>query len=101
MYRISWSADITTASDISSVLGGTAGFQVLVTSPTDSVVKTFPRTVTSGVDTDATNTTATGISGVIIVYGKSGSALQYQFGYTDSHTSTAMQYELHVKVERM
>ena len=40
MYKVSWSATITTASDISSVLGGTNGFQVIYTSPTDSVAKT-------------------------------------------------------------
>lgn len=99
MYRISWSADVTTVGGSSSTLGGTNGFQVLATSPTDSVVKTFPRTSTSGVNTDSTNTTATGISGVIVVYAKASTNIQYQMDYTSS--GSAMAYELHIKCERM
>jgi len=100
VYRISWSADITTAASSSSILGGTNGFQILATSPTDSLVKTSPRTITSGVNTDATNTTATGISGVIVAYAAASTNIQYQFDYT-SVGATAMVYELHIKLERL
>ena len=58
MYRISWSADITTADAVSSTLGGANGFQVLYTSPTDSVVKT---TVAQSDRTSAANTTGPAI----------------------------------------
>lgn len=97
MYRVSWSAAITTASDGSSTLGGSNGFQLVFTSPTDSISKT-----TAASQTSSANTTGTAISGVTTVYAKTGTALQYQFGYTNSDTSTAMQYELHIaNVEQM
>lgn len=98
MYRISWSADITTASDGSSVLGGTNGFQAVYTSPTDSVTKT---TVSGNSVTSAANTTGTAIGGAQIVYAKTGTNIQYSFGYTSVQTSTAMVYELHIKLERL
>jgi hypothetical protein len=100
-YRISWAASVTRASDISSILGGSTGFQIVYTDGDDSVSKTSPRTVTSGVDTDATNTTATALSGCIVVNAKASTNIQYQMGYTDSHTSTAMQYNLHVICEAL
>ena len=98
MYKVSWSATITTASDISSVLGGTSGFQVIYTSPTDSVVKT---TVPGNSVTSSANTTGTAVGGVEVIYAKTGTNVQFSYGYTDSHTSTAMVYELHVTVEAM
>lgn len=96
MYRISWSATITTAASVSSVLGGTNGFQILYTSPTDSVVKT---TVTGNSITSAANTTATAVGGVEIVYAKLSTNIQYQYDYTSS--GTAMAYELHLKIEAL
>lgn len=95
MYRISWNADITTAGT-SSVLGGAGGYQVLYTSPTDSVVKT---TVSGNSVTSAANTTGTAVSGVIIVYAKASTNIQHQFGYTS--TGTTMVYQLHAKIEAM
>jgi hypothetical protein len=97
-YRISWSAAITTASDTSSVLGGANGFQVLYTSPTDSVVKT---TVAGNSVTSAANTTGTALGGSIIVYAKTGTNIQYQYGYTSVQTSVSMAYELHITVEAL
>ena len=95
MYRISWTADITTAGT-TSVLGGTAGFQVGYTSPTDSVAKL---TVSGNSITSAANTTGTAVGGSIVVYAKTGTAITYQYDYTS--TGTAMAYELHIKLERM
>lgn len=95
MYRISWSATITTAGT-TSILGGTNGFQVVYTSPTDSVVKT---TVPGNSTTSAANTTGTAVGGSIVVYAKTGTNIQYAFDYTS--TGTAMVYELHIKLERM
>jgi hypothetical protein len=97
MYRISWSADITTADGSSSTLGGANGFQVVFTSPTDSVVKT---TVAGNSITSAANTTGTALGGSIIVYAKTGTAIQYQYGYT-SNTPGQMVYELHIKLEAL
>ena len=98
MYKVSWSATITTASDISSVLGGTNGFQVIYTSPTDSVAKT---TVPGNSVTSSANTTGTAVGGVEVIYAKTGTNIQFTYGYTDSHTSTAMAYELHISLESL
>src|SRR5208337_1606170 len=98
MYRISWCASVTTADGAASVLGGTTGFQILYMDT--SVVKTSPRTITSGVNTDATNTTATAISGTIVVYADASTNIQYQMGYT-STTPGQMKYDLHIKCERL
>ena len=95
MYRVSWSADITTAGT-TSVLGGTAGFQVGYTSPTDSVAKL---TVSGNSITSAANTTGTAVGGSVTVYAKTGTAITYQYDYTSSGTS--MVYELHLKLERL
>lgn len=97
MYRISWSADITTADAVSSVLGGAGGFQVLYTSPTDSVVKT---TVAQPDWASNANTTGTAIGGTAVVYAKASTNIQFQFGYT-SNTPGQMIYELHIKLEAL
>lgn len=94
IYRISWAASITTAASVSSILGGANGFQVLYTSPTDSVVKT---TVSGNSVTSAANTTGTATGGDIIVYAKASTNIQFQYDYTSS--GTAMAYELHIKAE--
>ncbi len=98
MYRISWCASVTTVDGAASVLGGTTGFQILYTDLT--VVKTSPRTITSGVNTDATNTTATAISGTVVVFADASTNIQYQMGYT-STTPGQMKFDLHIKCERM
>lgn len=91
MYRISYCSAITTASDISSVLGGTTGFAVTYTDPQDSVAKTSnPTTPTKS----AANTTGTTVSGNLYVYAKAATAITFNFGYTDSHTSQPMVYNL-------
>ena len=97
-YRIAWSATITTASDTSSVLGGSGGFQVIYTSPTDSVVKT---TVSGNSVTSAANTTGTAVGDDIVIYAKSATNIQFQYGYTSVQTTTAMVFELHVSLEAL
>lgn len=99
-YRISWCASVTTVDAVSSALGGTNGFQVLYTDADDSVVKTSPRTITSGVNTDSTNTTATAISGVVIANAKAGTNLQYKMDYT-SNTPGQMIFNLHIILEAL
>jgi hypothetical protein len=98
VYRVCYSADITTASDTSSTLGGANGFQVIYTSPTDSVAKT---TVAGNAVTSSANTTGTAVSQCFQVYAKTGTAIQYSFGYTNSDTSIAMVYELHITTEAL
>ena len=96
-YKISWSATITTADGVSSVLGGTNGFQVIYTSPTDSVVKT---TVAGNSVTSSANTTGTAVGGVEVIYAKTGTNIQYSFGYT-SATPGQMIFEIHVSLEAL
>ena len=93
MYRITWVAMITTAGT-TSALGGTNGFQISFTSPTDSVVKTDSPTTPI---ISAANTTGTSISGCEVVYAKASTNIQYAFGYSSS--GTTMVYELHCKCE--
>ena len=97
MYRITWVATITTKDASSSALGGTNGFQISFTSPTDSVVKTDSPTTPI---ISAANTTGTSISGCEVVYAKASTNIQYAFGYT-SNTPGQMVYELHIKCEAM
>lgn len=100
MYRISWSATITTAATTgaaTSVLGGTNGFQIGFTSPTDSVAKTV---VPGNSTTSAANTTGTAVAGSYAVYAKTGTAITYAFDYA-SNTAGEMKYELHVRLEAM
>lgn len=104
MYCISWVATVTRAGT-TSTLGGTAGFQCTYTDNDDSVVKTTPA---AGVPTVATNqaysqtnqgnSTATQISGVVIVNAKASTNITYQIGYA-STGGTSMQYNLHVRCE--
>ena len=94
MYKVIWSATITTADGVSSVLGGTNGFQVVYTSPTDSVTKT---TVPGNSVTSSANTTGTAVGGVEVIYAKTATAIQYKYDYT-SATPGQMVYELHIRL---
>lgn len=96
-YKVSWSADITTVGSVSSTLGGTNGFQVQFTSPTDSVVKTTNPTITTGM-TSAANTTATSVGGSLLVFAKASTNINYLFDYTSAAANT-MTYELHIVIE--
>ena len=95
LYRVTWSATITTADGVSSSLGGTTGFQLKYTNGSDSVVKTTNPT-TSVVS--AGNTTGTSIGGVVVAECKGGTNLQYLFGYT-SNTPGQMIFDLNASVE--
>ena len=93
LYRISYSATITTAGT-SSVLGGTNGFQSVYTSNVDGQAKTsIPTTPVIS----AANTTGTEISGVVCAYAQASTNLQFNFGY--SSTGTAMVYAIEAYVE--
>lgn len=105
MYRVSYSAKVTTAATTSSTLGGAAGFQLIYTDADDSVVITTPTWWGGGNNgaaptSAALNTTQTQISGVLVVNAKAATNLQYLVGYTSSG-ATPMQYSIHVKVEAL
>lgn len=95
MYRISYVATVTTVASVSSVLGGTNGFQVTYTNADGSVVVTTAAGPTSNL-----NTTQAHVSGVLVVYAKASTNLQFSFDYT-SVNAAEMVYSLHVKVEAM
>jgi hypothetical protein len=94
MYRVCWVATVTTAAGTSSILGGTNGFQVVYTDGDDSVVKTTVAGATS-----AANTTATTLSGAIVVYAKASTNIQYSMDYTS--VGSAMAFNLHVTVSKI
>jgi hypothetical protein len=99
LYRVTVYAKITTASDISSTLGGAGGFTLTWTDPTDS---TNPSAVTFSDQSSQSltgNTTTTVYVTTATVECKASTNLQYGFGYTDTHTSTAMAYKLSISVE--
>ncbi len=96
VYEVSFVSTITTAGT-TSVLGGTNGFQIKFTSPTDSVAKTSVARFVG--DFSSANTTGTTCSGVRTAYAKAGTAIQYSYDYTS--TGTAMNYELHVRVKQL
>lgn len=97
MYRVSWVATVTQAATTSCVLGGTNGFQLKYTDNDDSVVKTSNPTTTTAY-TSAVNATGTQVSGSFCANCKASTNLQYLFDYT-SVGVTAMQYNLHIRVE--
>ena len=95
MYRISYVAKVTAVASTSSVLGGASGFQVRYTDATDSVVVTTAAGPLSNL-----NTTQAQVNGVIVVYAKASTNIQYLFDYT-SVNAAEMAYNLHVKVEAL
>lgn len=99
-YRISFVAKVTTAATTSSVLGGTAGFQIKYTDADDSVVVTTGALSNISGSVLNTNTTQNTYAGTIMVNVKASSNIQYLMDYT-SVGLTAMQYNLHIIIERV
>ena len=101
MYRISWYASVTTTATTSSVLGGTKGFQIDFTDADDSVAKTSPTPAIAPSQTNNSNTTASMVSGVITIYAKASTDINYAMDYTSVGVPSSMKYNLHVKLEKM
>lgn len=102
LYRISIYEQVTTAGT-TSILGGATGTVITYTDGDGSVAQsnTVAMESTTGtvVTTSATNTTATNLTGSIVIYAKTGVAIQYAIGYTS--TGTVMQFAAHLKVEAL
>jgi len=103
-YRVCYDAKVTRAATTSSVLGGSAGFQVQYVDNDDSVVVTTPAwwggNNNGSAPTSATiNTTQAYVSGCFPINAKPANAISIQFGYT-SAGATSMQYNLHVRLEQ-
>jgi hypothetical protein len=96
LYRVSFYAKITTAASVSSVLGGTNGFQIAYTDPTDSTTPTvtIADQLTNSLNA---NLTTTADSGSCVISAKTGTNIFYTYDYTS--TGTAMQYKLSIRVE--
>lgn len=107
MYRISVNLQVTTASSTSSILAGTTGVVITYTEPDGSVAQSVSmalddqsgNVISVGTGNTA-NTTGTSSHGQLIIYAKTGVAIQYAIGYT-SVGVTAMQYAAHLKVEAL
>jgi hypothetical protein len=99
MFRISWIAKVTTVGSVSSVLGGANGFQVKYTDADDSVVVTSGALANENTLALSTNTTQTIYAGSIVVNAKTATNIQYLMDYTSA--GTAMQYNLHIKLEAL
>jgi hypothetical protein len=107
LYRVSYYAKVTTAASVSSILGGTTGLVLTFTDGSDSVAQTaftLPEDNQAGtalsVGTgNTTNTTQATLQGSAVIFALTGVNITYAFGYTSS--GTAMQYELHIKLEAM
>jgi hypothetical protein len=103
MYRISIYIQITTAASVSSVLGGATGFVLTYNDGDGNVAQsdTVPLLAPNGtvVSTLNSNTTATNLSGSVVINAKTGVAIQYAIGYTS--VGTAMQYAVHLKLEAL
>jgi hypothetical protein len=94
-YRISWRAKVTRAATSSSTLGGTSGFQITYTDVTDAVSLT-PLAVPNADGTG--NTTATQLSGAVVVNAEQGTNITFSFDYTSSG-ATGMEYQIGVYAE--
>ena len=98
IYRVCYAASVTRAGGVSSVLGGTNGFQIEYTDQDDSASKMTPTTAVTGINKDPTNTTGTAVTGCLVANAKTGTKIHYLMGYTSAGITT-MQYNLHIRVE--
>ena len=109
MFRVSYWAKVTRGATTSSKLGaGTnSGFILGFNDGTDNIAQTvtvgsFDQTgaVITPANGNSGNSATTAMYGSIAVYGHSSTAFTFSYGYTSSG-ATAMQYEIHVKVEAL
>ncbi len=100
LYRISAYLKVTTAGSTSSTLGA---LTITYTDGTDSVAQSqvagLQTQAGAVATTNAGNTTASKLLGDLVIYAKTGVAIQYAVGYASS--GTAMQYEIHLAIEAM
>ena len=90
MYRISFYSKVTRAATSSSGLGG---LTIRWTDP-DAVAQSFSSANNTG------NSTTSYIQNTVIIYCKASTNITYSMGYASSG-ATAMQYNLHIKVEAL
>lgn len=102
MYRISAYLQLTTPGT-TSVLGGATGLVLTYNDGDGNVAQsdTVSLMAQNGsiVNFINTNTTGTNLNGSVVIYARTGVAIQYAIGYTSA--GTAMQYAVHLKVEAL
>ncbi len=99
LYRISAYLKVTRAATTSSTLGA---LTITYTDGTDSVAQShicgLQTQAGATATTNAGNTTASKLLGDMVIYAKSGVAIQYAIAYVNSGATT-MQYEAHLAIE--
>ncbi len=104
LFRVSIYLQVTRAATTSSILGGATGVVITYTDGDGSVAQsnTAALATTAGAIavTAAGNSTVTNLEGSMIIYAKTGVAIQYAVGYTSVGVTT-MQYAAHLKVEAL
>jgi len=103
-FRLSVYEQITTKATTSSILGGAAGTVITYNDGDGNVAQSITMALNSDtgtiVTTSATNTTATNLNGTMVIYARTGVAIQYSIGYT-SVGATAMVYSARIRLEAM
>lgn len=99
LYALSYTAKQVVVDSVSCTLGGTNGFQATYTDADDSTVPT-----TAGGPTNSANAVTAQVNGVVHVYAKAGSNIQFSFGYTTGSgapSTIPMTYDLHIRVKKV
>ena len=103
-FRIHCALKVTTAATTSCTLGGSTGVVITYTDGDGSVAmsQTMALQTTAGAVAinSSTNTTANQLNGTMVVFAKTGVAINYAIGYTSSG-ATVMQYSAHLRCEAM
>lgn len=104
LFRISIYLQVTRAATTSSILGGATGVVITYNDGDGNVAQsdTAALATTTGTIaiTAAGNTTATNLEGTMVIYARTGVAIQYAIGYTSVGVTT-MQFAAHLKVEAL
>ena len=95
-YRVTWCATIITPDNVSSVLGGTHGFELAYSNANGDILGKLDNFGTPVVTSN--NTTGTSISGVTMGYVGNSSVINFTYDYT-SNTPGQMFYALSVVTE--
>lgn len=103
-YRISIYLQITTAGDVSSVLGGAGGVVITYNDGIGNVAQSDVMALTTLAGaiaiSSAVNTTATNLAGTLVIYARTGVAVTYAIGYT-SVNANVMTYSAHLRAEAL
>jgi hypothetical protein len=104
LFRISIYLQVTRAATTSSILGGATGVVITYNDGDGNVSQSNTAALATAAGaiavTSAGNTTATNLEGTMVIYARTGVAIQYAIGYTSVGVTT-MQFAAHLKVEAL